>query len=265
MRSSHVTTAPHALAPQDLPALSVSVTRGAKLGLGVGATAFVALAVLASRARPNRLDIAITKRFQRQTTPVVAHLMHWVSSPGYAPFTHSVVMTLASNCWAMGRRRDAIFSIGTMGAGFTTGAIKMLVGRPRPGMQFRVHKRQLKDNSFPSGHATHYTAFYGYVFFLTYQHMPIGPLRLAIMAYCAGLVALVGPSRIYLGHHWASDVLAGQLVGCTYLVAMLQLYRAVGPAFDGAGKAREGLRAPGPRRDNSYISMLPTYGSETLS
>ncbi len=235
---SHVTTAPRAFVPQGSPSISPSIASGAKLGLGAGAAAFLALAALAGRSVPNRLDVAITTRFQRQTTPAVAHAMRWVSSPGYAPFTHCVVVSLAANCWALGRRRDAIFSIATMGAGFATGAIKMLVRRPRPDARFRVHKRLLKDNSFPSGHATHYTAFYGYVFYLAYKYVPHGPARLAIMAYCAGLMALVGPSRIYLGHHWASDVLAGQLVGFTYLLAMLQVYRAIGSTFDSTDRPR---------------------------
>jgi undecaprenyl-diphosphatase len=113
-----------------------------------------------------------------------------------------------------------------MGAGFTTGVIKLLVRRPRPDLSFRKHNRLLKDHSFPSGHATHYTAFYGYVFFLAYRNLPTGPLRTFVLLYCATLITFVGPSRIYLGHHWASDVAAGQLVGAVYLLAMLQIYKA---------------------------------------
>jgi undecaprenyl-diphosphatase len=141
-----------------------------------------------------------------------------------------VVLTLAATCWALGLRREAVFAIGTMGAGFTTGVIKILVDRPRPDPSYRVHKRLLKDNSFPSGHATHYAAFYGYVFYLALRFLPAGPLRGAILAYCLTLVVLVGPSRIYLGHHWASDVVAGELVGFTYLLAMLQVYGAFEPS-----------------------------------
>ena len=186
----------------------------------------MALAALALRPAPNGLDVAITTRLQRRTTPQVAWLMKLISSPGYAPFTHSFVVSLAANLWALERRRDAVFAIGTMGAGFTTGVLKILVGRPRPDLQFRRHQKTFKDNSFPSGHATHYTAFYGYVFFLAQRDLPDGPLRTGVMAYCLTLIALVSPSRIYLGHHWASDVAAGQLVGFTYLMCMLQMYES---------------------------------------
>lgn len=212
---------------QDLPASRSAIGAMERAALAGGAAAFVGLATLALRRKPNRLDVAITTRLQRRKSPAFARAMKLISSPGYAPFTHSVVLSLAANLWAVGKRREAVFAIGTMGAGFTTGVIKMAVGRPRPDLRFRQHQRTFKDNSFPSGHATHYTAFYGYVFFLARRNLPAGPLRAVVLSYCAALIALVGPSRVYLGHHWASDVAAGQLVGFTYLMAMLQLQEAL--------------------------------------
>ena len=197
------------------------------MALCAGAGAFLGLAALALRGTPNPLDVAITTKLQRHVPVTVAQALRVISAPGYAPFTHSIVLSTAANLWALDRRRDALFAILTMGAGFTTGVIKLLVGRPRPDHRFRQHHKQFKDNSFPSGHATHYTAYYGYVFFLAHRHLPASPLRMAVLIYCATLIGLVGPSRIYLGHHWASDVLAGQLVGFTYLMGMLQLYAAL--------------------------------------
>jgi undecaprenyl-diphosphatase len=53
-------------------------------------------------------------------------------------------------------------------------------------------------------------------------------LRSAILATCAGFIILVAPSRVYLGHHWASDALAGDLVGLTYLFLLIKAYESVG-------------------------------------
>jgi undecaprenyl-diphosphatase len=211
------------------PAIPPAALRAA---LGVGAVAFFGLARVALRPTANPVDVAITTRLQRRKSRAFARAMKLISSPGYAPFTHSIVITTAVNFWALGRRRDAVFAISTMGAGFTTGVIKLLVGRPRPDHQFRVQQKTFKDNSFPSGHATHYTAYYGYIFYLAYRCLPAGPLRTLVMAYCATLIAGVGASRVYLGHHWASDVTAGYLVGFTYLMAMLQVYEALEPYID---------------------------------
>jgi membrane-associated phospholipid phosphatase len=199
------------------------------LTMAAGTCALAGLAAIASRKRPNHYDIAITRRFQRHVAPPAAKALRLISSPGYAPFTHSVVISLAGCYWALGYRREAIFSIGTMGAGFSTGILKLSVRRPRPDVSFRMHHRLLKDNSFPSGHATHYTVFYGYVAFLAARYLPACPLRAALLAYCSTLIACVGPSRVYLGHHWASDVAAGQLVGGLYLLTMLQAYLAFEP------------------------------------
>ena len=70
------------------------------------------LAALALRPTPNPLDVAITTRLQRRINPQLARVMKLISSPGYAPFTHSIVLSLAANLWALERRRDAVFTIG---------------------------------------------------------------------------------------------------------------------------------------------------------
>jgi len=54
------------------------------------------------------------------------------------------------------------------------------------------------------------------------------PLRTLILATTATLVLLVAPSRVYLGHHWSSDTLAGDLVGLTYLFALIEAYETLG-------------------------------------
>ncbi|GAC1431279.1 MAG: hypothetical protein NVSMB65_04800 [Chloroflexota bacterium] len=185
---------------------------------------FAFLTWVASRPRPNRVDVAITRFLQRPTSPWFFRLMRLVSAPGYAPFTHTAVLASAANFWAVGYRLESVCSVATMAAGFITGVLKIAVKRPRPDPTYKRMLVQLKDNSFPSGHATHYTSFYGYLFFLAYRRMTPSPLRTLVLSLLAALIVLVGPSRVYLGHHWASDVAAGELVGLTYLFGMLQVY-----------------------------------------
>jgi len=115
-----------------------------------------------------------------------------------------------------------------MGAGAITGVIKIAVGRPRPDPTYMRAVFQFRDNSFPSGHCAHYASFYGFMFYLAHRCMKPSPLRTAIMAACTGIVTLVAPSRVYLGHHWSSDVIAGELVGLTYLFALIKAYEEIG-------------------------------------
>jgi undecaprenyl-diphosphatase len=66
--------------------------------------------------------------------------------------------------------------------------------------------------SFPSGHAMFSMAFYFYVAYLSWQFVS-GARRILVVLILAILVILIGVSRIYLGVHYLSDVIAGYLAG----------------------------------------------------
>jgi membrane-associated phospholipid phosphatase len=79
-------------------------------------------------------------------------------------------------------------------------------------------------NSFPSGHTLFYVTFFGFLGYLAYAQLKPGRLRTAVLWVTGLLILLVGPSRIWMGHHWASDVLASYALGLTYLMLLVQLY-----------------------------------------
>ncbi len=73
-----------------------------------------------------------------------------------------------------------------------------------------------------------YTGVYGWMAIMASLLIRPGvPRRLAI-ATATTLVAAVGPSRVYLGHHWPSDVIASYLLGSSYLGALFIAYRRFG-------------------------------------
>ena len=51
--------------------------------------------------------------------------------------------------------------------------------------------------------------------------------RRAAISCLVALIGLVGPSRIYLGHHWFTDVMASYLLGVAYLLGLMAIYRRV--------------------------------------
>lgn len=198
------------------------------VALGASATTLLLLTRVALRPQPNRVDVALTRLLQRRHSLPVTRAMTLISTPGFAPLQHALTLGMAIDFWAFGYRREALFTMLTMGAGVITGVIKVAVGRPRPDPTFMRAVFTFRDKSFPSGHCTHYASFYGYLFYLASRGMAPSPLRRAIRVLCAGLIVLVAPSRVYLGHHWTSDVLAGDLVGLTYLFALVEVYERIG-------------------------------------
>jgi len=109
--------------------------------------------------------------------------------------------------------------------------VKNLIQRPRPAAALVHVLATLNDYSFPSGHVMFYTGFYGFIVFLSFTLLKPSLKRTLLLVFFGLLVLLVGVSRIYVGEHWASDVLGAYLLGTLTLVAFIQLYRWVKPRF----------------------------------
>jgi membrane-associated phospholipid phosphatase len=81
--------------------------------------------------------------------------------------------------------------------------------------------------SFPSGHTSGATLLYGFVLFLVWSTRLPRAAKWAISAGLGALIVLVGLSRIVLSVHWVSDVLAGFVLGLSWLMFSLVAVRAV--------------------------------------
>jgi len=70
-----------------------------------------------------------------------------------------------------------------------------------------------------------YLGFLGFIGFLVFSLLKPSLKRSLLLVLFGGLILLIGVSRIYLGEHWASDVLGSYLLGSLTLVATIQFYR----------------------------------------
>lgn len=96
--------------------------------------------------------------------------------------------------------------------------MKNIFLRPRPN-ELRIIEET--GFSFPSGHSMVSMAFYGYFIYLICKNMKNKYLKYTLCALLSILILLIGLSRIYLGVHYASDVVAGLCFSMAYLIFMI--------------------------------------------
>lgn len=128
-----------------------------------------------------------------------------------------VPIALAVIAWRLGRRRfgeAGLIVMAIVGAELLTTGLKAGFERQRP--FFTDPLATETSFSYPSGHATVSLALYGALAVLLVRAHPAR--RLPIMAGASALVVLIGFSRLYLGVHFLSDVLAGFSAGLVWLV-----------------------------------------------
>lgn len=209
-----------------------------------GLLTFGLLALLLRQASGSALDLAITTAVQQVDAPFVSPFMWAISQPGWWPLETVGVPLAALTFLLAGFRREALFVLLTVGASFISGRAKVVVGRPRPAADAVHVFAPLNDFSYPSGHVVAYVSTFGFLFFLIYILFRRSIWRTLALWVLGVLVATIGLSRIYLGQHWASDVLGGYALGTSYLLGLIVLYRMSGPAEEPPG----GPEAE-PRRD----------------
>ncbi len=101
--------------------------------------------------------------------------------------------------------------------------LKLIVGRSRPDTEY-ANNLQISTYSFPSGHAGGSTVAYGLLAYLVWHLLP-QPWNYTGVGILSALIILIGISRIYLGAHFPSDVIAGWLLGGVALLTIVLVVR----------------------------------------
>lgn len=171
------------------------------------------------------IDLQITRAIQLINFPFFASFMRLVSWPGFAPQSVIITALILLLIYSFGLHWESVMAL--VAASFSTGInffVKDLIERPRPTSNLVNVLSKLTDSSYPSGHVMFYIGFYGFIGYLAFSLLKPSLKRSFLLIVFGGLVILIGVSRIYLGQHWASDVLGAYLLGSLTLEAYIQIY-----------------------------------------
>ncbi len=171
------------------------------------------------------IDLQITKAIQLINFPFFTSFMILVSWPGSGPQLVLITALIILLIYSFGLHWESVMAL--VAASFSTGTnlmVKDLIQRPRPASNMVNVFSKLTDLSFPSGHVMFYIGFYGFIGFLVYSLLKPSLKRSLLLVFIGILLVLIGISRIYLGQHWASDVLGAYLLGSLTLEAYIQVY-----------------------------------------
>lgn len=180
---------------------------------------FVCLLIKVLKGRAIRIDEwGYLLLVERLRSLVLTVAMKAVSNLASLPFIVGVLV--AAMLWAPCRAHAILTAVNVGAISAIDQLLKVLVRRPRP-QGFRLV--EAPGLSFPSGHSMAAMAFYGYGIWLVRYGACGLPFGAAIEVALAFVIFAVGVSRIYLGVHYASDVLGGFCLSFAWLVLFVHL------------------------------------------
>ena len=173
----------------------------------------------------SNFDLDITRAIQEQRAWDPTLLMRFISifgDPIFAPFPVIIAFLLF---FLTHRRREARFTLTVILPDLCNFLIKMLIHRPRPTLEDARILLKFSQTGFPSGHVVHYVVFFGFLLAVMIVDKTISSFwRIFVGILSTFLILTVSISRIYLGAHWATDVIGGYLFGFVYLGIILGFY-----------------------------------------
>jgi membrane-associated phospholipid phosphatase len=202
---------------------NVAIVLLAEIILGVALTLF-ALAIFLKLGEDvvNKevisFDASITQFVYTFRNPLLNTIMIIISFFGGEIFLGSGIIATILFLLKKQKKDALIFSF-TLFSGIGLNLLlKDMFQRPRPQLMPLVHEASY---SFPSGHAMNSVMFYVCLSFFVFRKIKNAKLRNILTITAGGLIFLIGISRIYLGAHYPSDVIAGYMAGLCWFVVVL--------------------------------------------
>ena len=178
------------------------------------------------------LDLKTYEELKEQANPLFDILMKWVSDLGEVAIAMALT-AIAMVTFAVRRHWiEAVFMLATTSSVLLAFVLKDLIHRTRPfpldqnatGINATGIIQSINEYSYPSGHVLFFVVFFGFFAYLAWIHFA-GRTRAIVIAICGALILLIGPSRVFLGAHWASDVLGSYIIGTIWLFLLILAYQ----------------------------------------
>lgn len=162
------------------------------------------------------IDLSVLNFFYNLRVPIVTEFFLKTTDLGRDILVVAIMVLVSVWLFAYRKYSDiAGLCVSVLGSGAAALVLKVLIHRPRPSALFQAYAEG-PYYSFPSAHATLSMALYGFLVYVLLQMYPT-PIRRVAVALLPVLVALVAVSRLYLGVHYLSDVLAGLVLGSLFV------------------------------------------------
>jgi undecaprenyl-diphosphatase len=157
--------------------------------------------------------------------PMIELAMRDVTALGGVTVLTLLVTAVTLYLLVKGRQRHAVLLLGAVAGGqVLSNLAKAIYDRPRPDLV--PHGVEVTSASFPSGHAMMATSVYLLLGVMLARVEPKRRLKILYLLTALVLAVLVGISRVYLGVHWPSDVMAGWVAGAGWALACNLIARA---------------------------------------
>jgi undecaprenyl-diphosphatase len=166
-----------------------------------------------------RFDQLVRDGIHSWASPQLTYAMRGVTQLGAPWFLIAVGAILIWRLAAIGRKRAAILLVvAAIGGEALDGLLKLAFHRQRPEAFFGYPPPS--NYSFPSGHAVSACCFYGVLAAILTARIRSRWKQAAVWVVAALLAGWIGVSRIYLGVHYPSDVMAGYAAGIVWVAAL---------------------------------------------
>lgn len=194
------------------------------LGIFISLSVFLKLSGSIVTGETVSFDASTTGFLYSFRSPFVNDIMRGITFFGGEIFLGTAIVITIFVLWKRHQMEAIIFSFILFFGIELNLLLKDIFQRPRPTLLPLVQESTF---SFPSGHAMNSFIFFAALSFFVFWRFKNTNLKLILISISVILIFLIGISRIYLGAHYASDVVAGYCAGLTWFVSVLLVEKVI--------------------------------------